>query len=142
MTDKQKFFADEYLTDLNATRAYLKIYKNCKTDGAAAACASKLLRNAKVKKYIEERLEEVRSEKVADIQEVMEYLTSVMRGERKEEALVWAGDGKQEITEISVSEKDKLKAAELLGKRHGMFTEKIDMGGVAKVVFLGENELK
>ena len=52
MTRKQKLFADEYLIDLNATRAYKAVYKNCKSDNAAAACAAKLLRNPKVKKYV------------------------------------------------------------------------------------------
>ena len=91
MTQKQKIFADEYLIDLNATRAYMAVYKNCKTEQAAAACASKLLRNAKVKKYIDEQIERLHSEKLADVQEVLEHLTSVMRGEAKEEILIGIG---------------------------------------------------
>lgn len=58
LTQKQKLFCDEYLIDLNATRAYRAVYKNCKSDEAAAVCASKLLRNAKVEKYIEKRMKE------------------------------------------------------------------------------------
>lgn len=58
LSKNQKLFADEYLIDLNATRAYKAIYKNCKTDGAAAVCAHKLLRNAKVEEYIEQRMKE------------------------------------------------------------------------------------
>ena len=53
MTDKQKMFADEYLIDLNATRAYKAVYKNCKRDEVAAAAASRMLRNVKVQKYID-----------------------------------------------------------------------------------------
>lgn len=135
MTEKQKIFADEYLIDLNATRAYKAAYKNIKSDEAAAVCASKLLRNANVKEYISEQLERVHSEKAADVKEIMEYLTAVMRGEHKEETLKWIGEGTQTITEIDVSAKDRLKAAELLGKRYGMFTDKVEVDGVAKVIF-------
>jgi phage terminase small subunit len=58
LTDKQKLFADEYLIDLNATRAYKVAYPNVKKDEVAAANGSRLLRNAKVTEYIEERMKE------------------------------------------------------------------------------------
>ncbi len=58
LTDKQKLFADEYLIDLNATRAYKAVYKNCKSDEAAAVNANRLLRNAKVAEYIEQRMKD------------------------------------------------------------------------------------
>lgn len=141
MTQKQKIFADEYLIDLNATRAYMAVYKNCKTEQAAAACASKLLRNAKVKKYIDEQIERLHSEKLADVREVLEHLTSVMRGEAKEEILIGIGGGVQNKTDIFVSIKDRLKAAELIGRYHGMFTDKVDVNGAVKIVFSGEGDL-
>lgn len=83
LTEKQKLFVDEYLIDLNATRAYKVAYPHVKSDGAAMSAASRLLRNVKVKAYIDEQLEKVSSGKIADVQEVMEYLTKVMRRERK-----------------------------------------------------------
>lgn len=126
MTEKQKLFADEYLIDLNATRAYKAVYKNCKSDNAAAACAAKLSRNPKVKAYIDKRLEEIKSQKVAEAQEVMEYLTSVMRGESSSEVLRFVGDGYQDISKKAPDEKERLKAAELLGKRYRLFTDKIE----------------
>ena len=58
LTEKQKIFADEYLIDLNATRAYKVAYKNCKSDEVAAVSGSRMLRNVKVKQYIDERQEE------------------------------------------------------------------------------------
>ena len=58
LTQKQKLFCDEYLIDLNATRAYRAVYKNCKTNETAAAAAVRLLRNVKVKEYIEQKMEE------------------------------------------------------------------------------------
>jgi len=131
VTEKQKMFADEYLIDLNATRAYKVAYPNVKKDGAAAVNGSKLLRNTKVRAYIDERLEEIHNRKTADAQEVIEYLTSVLRGESQAEEIVveGIGDGCSEARTMSKapSEKDRLKAAELLGKRYGLYTEKVDV---------------
>ena len=88
MTEKQKIFADEYLIDLNATRAYKVAYPNVKNDAVAAAAAARLLRNVKVKNYIAEQMEKIHNEKTADAQEVIEYLTSVLRGESTAQEIV------------------------------------------------------
>lgn len=131
MTERQKIFADEYLIDLNATRAYKVAYPNVKNDATAAAAAARLLRNVKVQKYIAERLEQIHSERTADAQEVIEYLTSVLRGESSSTEIVveGTGDGCSEARTIekAPSEKERLKAAELLGKRYGLYTEKVDV---------------
>lgn len=131
MTEKQKLFADEYLIDLNATRAYRAAYPNCKKNSSADAAARKLLGNTRIKKYIDDRLEEIHNEKTADAQEVMEYLTSVLRGESVSEEIVVEGIGDGCSTartmEKKPSEKDRLKAAELLGKRFGLYTDKVEM---------------
>lgn len=130
MTEKQKIFADEYLIDLNATRAYKVAYPNVKNDAVAAAAAARLLRNVKVKNYIADRMEEIHNEKTADEQEVIEYLTSVLRGESTAQEIVveGTGDGCSEARtmEKSPSEKERLKAAELLGKRYALFTDKVE----------------
>ena len=131
MTEKQKLFADEYLIDLNATRAYRAVYKNIKNDGVARRNGSRLLTNADIKKYIDDRLEEIHNEKTADAQEVMEYLTSVLRGESTSEEIVveGLGDGMSEARAMKKrpSERDRLKAAELLGKRFGLYTDRVEM---------------
>ena len=131
MTEKQKLFADEYLIDLNATRAYRAAYPNCKKNSSADAAARKLLGNTRIKKYIDDRLEEIHNEKTADAQEVMEYLTSVLRGESVSEEIVVEGIGDGCSTARTMdkkpSEKDRLKAAELLGKRFGLYTDKVEM---------------
>lgn len=130
MTEKQKRFCDEYLIDCNATRAYKAVYKNIKNDGVARRNGSRLLTNADVKKYIDDRMEELHNEKTADAQEVIEYLTSVMRGESASEEIVveGTGDGCSEARRVekAPSEKDRLKAAELLGKRYALFTDKVE----------------
>ncbi len=115
MTDKQKRFADEYIIDSNATRAYRIAYPSCKKDETAWSNGYRLLRKAEVKDYIAERLQEIASNKIATAIEVMEYLTSVMRGEETDEKLSEAG-----TLELRVATKDRLKAGELLAKRFGL----------------------
>lgn len=128
LTLKQKKFADEYIISCNATEAYLKVYTSVKKENVARTNASRLLTNANVKNYIDERLSEIDSEKIADQKEVMEYLSSVMRGEQTEQTLKSCGAERgQEITDIEVGAKDRIKAAELLGKRYGMWTDKQDI---------------
>ena len=140
LTENQKKFCDEYLIDCNATRAYKAVYKTCKKDETASACSSKLLRNAKVKKYIDEQLAKINSEKIADAEEVMEYLTSVMRGESQAEIVVVerCEDGVTSAVKVSKNpdEKERLKAAELLGKRFGLFREKISSDTGQKITFV------
>ena len=125
MTDKQRKFCDEYIIDCNATRAYKAAYPNVKKDSSAAVCAAKLLRIANIQEYINEQLDKISSEKVADAKEVMEYLTSVMRGESQSSVLSLCGDGCQEVIEKNPDEKERLKAAELLGKRYGLFKDNL-----------------
>lgn len=138
MTDKQKRFCDEYLIDCNATQAAIRAGYSPKT---ANEQGNRLLANVSVKAYIDERLEQLHTKKTADAQEVMEYLTSVMRGEHKEQTLALCGEGMQEIQDIDVSAKDRIKAAELIGKRYGMFKDAVDLGGAVPVVISGGDDL-
>ena len=136
MTEKQKIFADEYIICLNATKAYKKAYPNVKKDEVARANGSRLLTNANVKAYIDEKLAELQSKKVADQQEVMEYLTAVMRGEKTEPLLVLDGEGKQKVVNAVPPVQARTKAAELLGKRYRLFTDKVELDAtVEQVVF-------
>ena len=127
MTNKQKRFADEYLVDLNATQAAIRAGYKEKT---AYSQGQRMLKNVEIKTYIEEQLERLHNKKAADAQEVIEYLTSVLRGESEGEELVneFQGDGVSKAVNVKKkpSEKDKLRAAELLGKRFGIFTDKIE----------------
>ena len=120
LTEKQQRFADEYLIDCNATRAYRAAYPNCKKDSSADAAARKLLGNTRIRQYIDEKLEEISSQKTADAKEVMEYLTSVMRGETKSEVLAFKGDGFQQIIEKRPDEKERISAANTLAKIFGI----------------------
>ena len=80
-----------------------------------------------LKTYIEQQLERIHNEKTADAQEVLEYLTAVMRGEHTEQTLQLIGEGVQKIADIDVSAKERIKAAELIGKRYGMFKDNVNV---------------
>lgn len=140
MTEKQKRFADEYICYLNATRAYKVAYSSVKNDETAKAAASRLLTNVNVKKYIDEQLQEISDGKIADATEVMKYLTAVLRGEEKEEVIVveGCGDGCSSAVRVNkgIGAKDRIKAAELLGKRYSIFTDKVQVEGVTAVQIL------
>lgn len=136
MNAKQRKFADEYLIDCNATQAAIRAGYNEKT---AYSQGQRLLKNVEVKAYIDEQLERLHTEKTADAQEVLEYLTAVMRGQHTEKILQLVGNGVQIITDIDVSTKDRLKAAELLGKRYGMFKDNVSVD-IEPVVIV--NDLK
>ncbi|WP_418223563.1 terminase small subunit [Clostridium isatidis] len=125
LTDKQMIFANEYLVDLNATRAYKKAYPNVKKDNVAAVNGNRLLRNAKIKNYIDEQLKKIEEESIANATEVMKYLTKVMRNETIEEVVIPCEGGYAKVDK-KPSEKDRLKAAELLGKRYRLFVDKVE----------------
>lgn len=131
MTEKQKIFADEYIIDLNGIRAYKTAYPNIKNDNVAAARASKLLKMPEIKVYIQKRLDELADKRVAKQQEVLEYLTSVMRGQSESEVIVveGCGDGMSQAVKVKKApdERERLKAAELLGKRYGTWKEKLEV---------------
>lgn len=139
MNARQKRFCDEYLIDCNATQAAIRAGYSAKT---AKITGAKLLTNANLKAYIEEQLEKIHNEKTADAQEVLEYLTAVMRGQHTEQVLKLVGEGVQTITDIDVAAKERIKAAELIGKRYGLFKDNLDVRGAIPVVISGGDLLE
>lgn len=137
LTRKQRKFAEEYLVDCNGTKAAIRAGYSPKTANEQAA---KLMSNPKINSYITEKLNEMSSEKLADAQEVLEYLTSVMRGEHTEQVLRLDGNGVQVVDYIQVSARERLKAAELIGKRYGLFKESYEIESIAPIVIV--NDLK
>ena len=135
VTPKQKRFCEEYLVDCNATQAAIRAGYSEKT---AKTIGSENMAKPDIKSYIDERLSEMQSKTIADATEVLQYLTSVLRGDVKDETLRFVGDGYQEKTKIQVGAKDRTKAAELLGKRYGLFTDKIDLENKTKVVIVDD----
>lgn len=126
LTLKQQRFADEYIVTGNATRSaisagYSEKYANTN--------ASKLLQNTTIKTYIDSQLDHLHSKKVADQQEILEFLTSIVRGEKSEQTLIGIGEGRQDITDIEIAANQRIRAAELLGKRYTMWTDKQEITG-------------
>lgn len=138
MTEKQKIFADEYLIDLNGTRAYKAAYKTCKKDETARTNASRLLTNANIKKYIDEQIAKMHDERIAKAEDVMIYLSDVMRGKSESSVLAMCGDGCQEVIEKPPDEKERLRAAELIGKRYGMFRDGVDVTSNGKTIIVDD----
>ncbi|MGG3572855.1 terminase small subunit [Bacillus gobiensis] len=135
LTPKQQIFADSYIELGNAEKAAIKAGYS---KSYARGNAHKLVANSGIKKYIEDRMDQLKSERVADQQEVLEFLTTVMRGEVTEQTLRGIGEGAQTIDDIEISGKDRIKAAELLGKRHAMWTDKQKIEGEAQVVIVND----
>lgn len=105
---KQQRFVDEYVKTGNATKAARRAgYKNPNSN------AARMMVNDGIRKAIDSRLKEMESHKIADAKEIMEFLSASMRGEINEEVITRDGhDWKQ------ISQRDRLRAAELLAKRY------------------------
>ncbi|MCJ0449766.1 terminase small subunit, partial [Clostridioides difficile] len=87
--------------------------------------------------YIDERLKQIESKRIADAKEVMEYLTKILRNQEQEEVVIVSENG-PEIIKKDVSIKDRNKAAELLGKRYALWTEKVDLDGNVGVTIIDD----
>ena len=124
MTLKQQRFADEYIITGNL---YKSAVKAGYSEKYAKAQSHKLLENVGIKSYIDERLAKLESEKIATQEEVLQYLTSVMRGEKTEPLLVLDGEGTQKVIQAVPNVQSRTRAAELLGKRYGTFTDRVDI---------------
>jgi phage terminase small subunit len=142
LTAKQQRFCDEYLIDCNATQAAIRTGYSEKT---AYSQGQRLLKNVEVKTYIEQRMAEKEKNLIADQDEVLKYLTSVLRGESESEEIVIEniGDFTSEARTMkkAPSEKDRLKAAELLGKRYSLFKDNVKLD-VTPVVIGGDDGLE
>ncbi|EHR86986.1 terminase small subunit [Staphylococcus hominis] len=130
LTLKQKQFADEYIRTGNAYQSAINVGYSEKY---AKARSHKMLENVGINQYIDDNLEIIQKESIAEADEIMRYLTRVLRAEEKEEILVYVGDGMQEIQTIRPSAKDRIKAAELLGKRYRMWTDKHEVEVTAPI---------
>lgn len=146
MTEKQKIFADEYLIDLNATRAYRKAYPNCKKDSSADAAARKLLGNTRIKKYISDRMNErqkrtevtqdrvlqelayIAFARVTDYATVKDDIVKIKNTDELTEEQIRAISGiKEGKFGIELKLNDKEKALELIGRHLGMWNDKLDI---------------
>lgn len=149
MTEKQKIFADEYLIDLNATRAYKAAYPRVKNDETAAAAAARLLKNVKVVTYIEKRMQDRQKRTEVTQDRVIEELAAIAFARATDFAQIVNGNvvltDTADLTEsqikaiagikegkfgIELKLNDKEKALELLGRHLGMFKDKLEVSGL------------
>lgn len=118
LTKKERIFADEYVKTTNGTQSAITAGYSEKT---ASVTASKMLRKPKVRQYIDAIMDGRSKDTIATADEVLEYLTRVVRGEEKD------------AFGLDVSVADKTKAAELLGKRHMLFTDKVKLSAEVEI---------
>lgn len=130
LTIKQQAFADYYIELGNAYQAAKKAGYS---ENYAKGNVVKLLENVSVKAYIENRMEEIKTERVADQQEILEFLTSVIRGEVDEPIPILNGDGHQKVVKLKPSVQTRRAAAVDLGKRYAMWTEKQQVENITPV---------
>lgn len=126
---KELIFAEEWLKTTNATQSAIKAGYSERT---AYSAGSRLLKKVDVKQYIDERLAEMKENSIADTDEVMQFLSSTMRGDIPDQF------------GLDPALNDRLKAAELLGKRYKLFTDKQEISGAdgepIKVIFSNMNK--
>lgn len=126
---KELKFAEEWLKTTNATQSAIKAGYSART---AYSAGNRLLKKVDVKQYIDERLAEMQESSIADTNEVMQFLSSTMRGDIPDQF------------GLDPALNDRLKAAELLGKRYKMFTDKQEISGAdgepIKVIFSNMNK--
>ena len=158
---QQEAFCLHYAETGNAVESYKKAGYKAKTDGSLYSCANRLLKNAKIQERLRELATEIKSDKIADIKEIQEYLTSVMRRQHCENVVVTlmteetkyvpdaSGTMRKQTIKTEVPEvvsiparlSDANKAAETLAKMQGAFETKLQIE-MTVPVFGGENSLE
>lgn len=137
LTEKQKRFCDYYIETGNATEAAIRAGYSEKT---ARFIGAENLTKPNIKSYIDERLKELEDKRIAKAEEVLKHLTVAMRGEIEEEVVVVEGIGEDEsrarVVKKQISARDRIKTAELLGKRYAMWTDKqqTDNNSIVKII--------
>lgn len=107
LSEKQKKFADHYITTGNASESARRAGYS---DTYAKTHVYKLLENASLVGYIEKQTKKIQSKRVATMQEVHEFWTTVMR-------------------EDDAEMKDRVKVSEYIAKANGAFLDKVEHSG-------------
>ena len=139
MTEKQKRFCDEYLIDLNATQAAIRSGYSAKT---AKQIGQQNLTKLDIQEYINKRLAEKEAELIADQDEILRTLTRVLRRQEMDTVVVTCKERSSkydekckkvtiekevpQLVQVPTKVSDLNKAAELLGKRYALFTDKVE----------------
>ena len=146
LTPKQQAFCEFYIETGNKTEAAIKAGYSKKT---AAVIGDENLKKPYIREYIDQKLAEMSEKRVAKAQEVLETLTRILRREERESVVVtvktrksWYDEkGKKQtieteepqVVEIPPKLNDVNKAAELLGKRWGLYSDNVKLSGSAEL---------
>lgn len=131
ITDQQQAFADEYIVNPdNATHAAIKAGYS---PNSARYQASRLLTNDNIQAYLDTRRKQIEDSKIADQREVLQFWTAGMRGDRHEKIIVATPVGAEEV-DNTLSERDRLKNAELLAKATGMFVDRQEITNTQPII--------
>lgn len=122
LTQKQQRFVDEYIISGNATQAAIKAGYSKKT---ARFVGAENLTKPNIKAELDKRNAEIKSQKTMDMQEVMERLAAIARGETVEQQVTNKGT----VVEVEPKTSDQIRAMELIGKRYGAWTDKKEVKG-------------
>lgn len=139
MTPRQEKFCVEYLIDLNATQAAIRAGYREKT---AYSMGQRLLKNVEIKSRIKKMRDDYYDKTIMSAKEVEYLLSKAGRGELKEEVVVveGLGDGVSaaQIIKKRLSAKDRIKALELMGKRHHLFEDQDSKTGAEEVQIIDD----
>lgn len=125
LSEKQRRFIDNYIEYADTKKAAIEAGYNGRTDKSIRNIGSENL--AKLGKFIKWKMQDIKTEKIASQQQVLEFLTSVMNGTEKD------------AFGLDASLQDRIKSAELLGKRYGTFVDKKQLeGGGIKVTIVDD----
>lgn len=136
LSARQELFCLEYIKDGNATQAAVRAGYSPKQANSTGA---RLYANVRIRARIDELMADLQQEKIADAEEVLRYLTSVIRGEATEEVAVGTPIGTEIITK-HIGGREQVKAAELLAKRYGLLTEHVKLTGGLPVQIVDDME--
>src|SRR5690625_4468634 len=121
MNERQRKFADYYIETANATQSAIKAGYSKKY---ANTNASKLLQNTTISNYIQRRMENHRKKRIADQEEILQYLTRVIRGEAIGKEKLGVGRGAEQIVDRNLTTQDRIRAAEHIGQQYGMWKDR------------------
>lgn len=127
MTEKEKACVIEWINNgFNGTKAYLKVFTNCKKESSAAAAFSRMMKKPDVMAFKEQWLNDIENTEIASANEILMYLTRVVRGQEKD------------AFGLDASLDERTKAAEKLMRAKGMFTQKVEMTGSTPVTIVDD----
>lgn len=145
LSAEQEKFCVEFAKSGNMAQAYVNAGYKAKTQNSITTCASQLLKKPNIKKRLEELTAETKNNDIADIREMQEALTKIIRQELEEQVLMTEGrlDGETEVvTKTKKSSiKDIISAINTLGKMQGAFIDKVAIDGAIPIVISGDGDL-